>query len=237
MSHAASGWATATGPRPDNQDRCAAAGGWALVSDGAGGHQGGGLAATLSVEAAASVLVRAVDPDPDTVSAAIAAAHDAVAARQATGPDVSDMAATLTVAVAEARTGAWLVGNVGDSPAWRIGADRIDHLTEDHNAAAALVRAGAISLDEARTHPGRHMITQAVGSRERPAAALSRVTPRPGDRLVLATDGMAVLPEAAIMEVVLAAPTPDAAAHALVEAALAAGTRDNVTVVVLVPAR
>jgi protein phosphatase len=156
-----------------------------------------------------------------------------VAERQAADPAVAGMAATVTVALAEPGGDAWLVANVGDSPAWRIGPDRVDHLTEDHNAAAELVRAGAITADEARRHPGRHVVTQAAGGRERPEPAVSRVVLRAGDRLVLASDGVAVLPEEAMMVAVLASPSPDAAARAVVDAALAAGTRDNVTVVVL----
>jgi PPM family protein phosphatase len=238
MGHFAAGWATDRGPRPDNQDRCAAAPTWAVVSDGAGGHRGGGLAATLVVGAAAAVLTTAGAATARgggerAVMAAVAAADRAVAERQAADPAVADMAATVTVALAEPGGDAWLVANVGDSPAWRIGPDRVDHLTEDHNAAAELVRAGAITADEARRHPGRHVVTQSAGGRERPDPAVSRVVLRPGDRLVLASDGVAVLPEEAIMVAVLASPSPDAAARAVVDAALAAGTRDNVTVVVL----
>src|SRR5690606_13757329 len=50
------GWATATGPRPDNQDRVAVGSRWAVVGDGVGGQEGGAVAAELAVEAAAGVL-------------------------------------------------------------------------------------------------------------------------------------------------------------------------------------
>jgi PPM family protein phosphatase len=227
------GWATAAGRRPDNQDRCAATGTWAVVSDGAGGHRGGALAATLTVEAVAAGLAGAVPAaDPGVVHRLVAAADGAVRARQAADPGVATMAATVPVAVA-APGDDWWVGHVGDSPAWRVGGRTITRLTEDHNAAAALVRAGLITAAEARAHPGRHMITRAVGAVGRPVADVSRVTLGPGERLVLASDGVGVLGEAAIMDAVLAATTAASAARRLVAAAVAAGSQDNVTAVVI----
>jgi serine/threonine protein phosphatase PrpC len=202
------GWATAAGRRPDNQDRCAATGTWAVVSDGAGGHRGGALAAALTVDAVAAGLAGAVPAaDPGVVHRLVAAADGAVRARQAADPGVATMAATVTVAVA-APGDDWWVGHVGDSPAWRVGGRTITRLTEDHNAAAALVRAGLITAAEARAHPGRHMITRAVGAVGRPG-------------------------EAAIMDAVLAATTAASAARRLVAAAVAAGSQDNVTAVVI----
>jgi PPM family protein phosphatase len=230
-------WATATGPRPDNQDRAAASPRWAIVSDGAGGLPGGATAARLAVEAA--VVRLASDPgrlDRAVVEAAVADANRAVRAGQAADPTVATMAATLTLAAAESvgpGGSTWQVANVGDSPAWLVAGDGARRVTRDDNLAAELARTGAISHDEARRHPGRHVITQAIG----PAAtvALSPVTVplRPGDALVLASDGIQALPVEAIMEVVDGAPDAQQAARRLVDAALAAGTTDNVTAAVV----
>jgi PPM family protein phosphatase len=232
------GWATATGPRPDNQDRCAAGPTWAVVSDGAGGHRGGALAATLTVDAVAPRLAAAgPTPDEDLVVAAVEAAHAAVRARQDADMAVADMAATVTLAVAaEPGRRLWLVANVGDSPAWLAGPAGAVRVTQDHNAAAELVRAGVLTADEARTSPGRHLITRAIGGVDPPAADVALVTVPPGGRLVLASDGLGVLDEPAIMEVVADTPEPPTIARRLVAEALAGGTSDNVTVVVVGPA-
>ncbi len=260
------GWATATGPRPDNQDRAAVSPTWAIVSDGAGGHRGGALAAELTVDAAVArftaawdsvagatgdiVGAAAADPslvgdsggvrdsviDPGVVGDAVADADAAVRARQAADPDVASMAATLTLAVA-ARIrpdgSTWIVANVGDSPAWRLAGGRLTRVSEEDNLAAELVRAGAITRDEARRHPGRHVITQAVGAAQTVAASPATVTLRPGDRLVLASDGIEVLDDASMMEVMSGAPSATQAARRLVDAALARGATDNVTVAVI----
>jgi len=231
------GWATATGPRPDNQDRCAVGPTWAVVSDGAGGHRGGALAARLTVDAVAPRLAGAPGRTEaalilDAVDAAAAAVRD----RQVAEPAVSGMAATVTMAVvAEPGRRLWWVGNVGDSPAWLVSADSAVRITEDHNAAAELVRAGVLSVDEARTSPGRHVITRCIGGGGPvvPEVDVAAVALPPGGRLVLASDGLSVLDGAAMMEVVADTPEPPTIARRLVAEALAAGAADNVTVVVV----
>ncbi len=146
------------------------------------------------------------------------------------------MAATLTLGVLAAdRAGGslWLVAGVGDSPAWLVTAERITRVTDDDNAAAELVRAGVISQAEARTHPGRHMITRAMGSAEAVPPDVAHVALFPGDALVLASDGIDVLDDADIGRIVRSAAGADAAAQRLVDAALDAGSTDNVTAVVV----
>ena len=101
------------------------------------------------------------------------------------------MAATLTLAAA-AGGDRWLVAGIGDSPAWLVTARCITRVTDDDNAAAELVRAGVISADEARTHPGRHWITRALGAttgpgrrrgaRRHPGGARAGRGPGPGVR-------------------------------------------------------
>jgi protein phosphatase len=97
------------------------------------------------------------------------------------------------------------------------GATRVSH---EDNLAAELVRTGAISPDEARRHPGRHVVTQAMGTAGAVTFSPVTVPLRPGHALVLASDGIEALPEAAIMEVVDGAPDAQQAARRLVDAAL-----------------
>jgi protein phosphatase len=235
------GSATATGPRPDNQDRVAVGSRWAVISDGAGGHAGGALAAQLTVDAAVARLEAARDALDERT--AVHAVADADAAVRAGRDDdaVATMAATLTLAVAvDVRTDVshWRVLNVGDSPAWHLTARGPVRVTEEDNVAAELLRAGAISAEEARNHPGRHLITRAMGSLDTLTVSPAAVTLASGEALVLASDGVEVVDESAMMELMSAAPTPDTGdagwyARRLVEAALARHTTDNVTVAVI----
>ena len=236
------GAATATGPRPDNQDRVATGPRWAVISDGAGGHAGGALAAQLTVDAAVARLRDAGDDLHERVALRAVADADAAVRAGRADPAVSTMAATVTLAVAvevDAHASRWSVLNVGDSPAWHLSARGLVRVTEEDNMAAELLRAGAISAEEARNHPGRHLITRAMGSLDPSTLAPVAVTLAPGDALVLASDGIEVVDESAMMELMSAPATPDVRdgadgyARRLVEAALARHTTDNVTVAVV----
>lgn len=220
--------ATDPGPRPDNQDRWAVGPGWALVCDGVGGHRGGATAA----EAAVAAARRHLPADP---TAAARAANAAVVAGRSRDPDVADMATTLTTAV---RTGprSWTVVQVGDSPAWVVGLDpeAARAVTWDHNVVGDLVRAGALTAEEAVGHRGRHVVTRAIGIAEEVEPESFVVDLSDDEALVLASDGLSdVVVPADAVPVVAAAPTAEAAAHGLVALALARGTRDNVTAVVV----
>lgn len=231
------GWATATGPRPDNQDRAATSTQWAVVSDGAGGHRGGALAAQLTVDAVVARLTRPGEPfDDGSVRRAVVEANDAVRSRRAADPEVATMVATLTLAVArsvEPIGSTWSLVDVGDSPAWLLAAGRLRRVSEEDNLAAELVRSGAISRAEARRHPGRHLITRAMGADDTVDVSSTTVSLRPGDGLVLASDGIEVVDEATMADIMSRSPTAGVAAHRLVDAALARDATDNVTVAVI----
>src|SRR6266545_3332130 len=107
------GCATATGPRPDNQDRCEVSPRWAIISDGAGGYAGGALAAELTVREVVARLDGSKGAiDETVVNQALMHANAAVRSRRASDAAVSDMAATLTLAIAtavQADESNWLV--------------------------------------------------------------------------------------------------------------------------------
>ncbi len=209
----------------------------AVISDGAGGHAGGDIVAELATEGVVSRLARpSGDVDESLVVEALAAANSAVRARRRTDARLADAAATLTIAActsSHAAISRWVIANVGDSPVWQSSGDRLDRLSEEHNLAAELVRSGVLSPEDSRDHPGRHIITRALGMADQVAPHVSRAALEPGDLLILASDGIEVLTEAEILA--LTAPAADAlaTAHLLVGAALSAGATDNVTVAVL----
>lgn len=145
------------------------------------------------------------------------------------------MAATLTLArhVTGSR---WLVAAAGDSPVFRV-AGSTQRLLSPHTVAAELVAAGAISATEVNRHPGRNSITRAIGhsSSAEPECVLVEIPD--GAALVLASDGIDVLAERQITDIVTNASSAGSAATSLVEAALDEGATDNVTVVVLRPSQ
>ena len=220
------GGASATGERPENQDRWAIAGdgSWAAVSDGVGGAAGGAKAAELAIAKATEAL-QAHRP----IVEAFAAAHSAVCdAQEAEG--LGRMAATLTIA--SRLDNQWSVAGAGDSPAFFFGRSS-RRLLAPHTLAEALVSAGAISREEGARHPGRHAITRGIGHRSSASPDVVSFSVTPGDVIVLASDGLEVLTQPEMGAVDRGVVSASEAAGALVRAALTAGARDNVTAVVI----
>jgi serine/threonine protein phosphatase PrpC len=94
-------FATALGTRLENQDRCAVSRDWIVLSDGAGGHVGGALAAEETVAAVVSCLCSSAEPfGTSLIEEAVWRANEAVRARRKADPAVAGMAATLTIAIA-----------------------------------------------------------------------------------------------------------------------------------------
>ncbi len=218
------------------------ASGWAALSDGAGGHPGGGLAADLTVGAVRSSLEGVAPGSGGTaraatiLQAATSDANDAVRARRVADASVAQMAATLTVALlvaVERGRSDWMVANVGDSRAWRVSAREAHLLTADDNLAGELLRTGRITPEEARAHPGRHRLTKAIGMAAGISARLTSTSLQPGEALVLCSDGLDVLGPDDLVCGWNDHGDPGGQAHRLVAAALAAGATDNITVVVL----
>jgi PPM family protein phosphatase len=231
------GYASDAGPRASNQDRATATAFWAAISDGAGGHAGGDIAAELAIEGVMSRLGRpSTGVQESCVLEAFSAANSAVRARRRTDARMANAAATLTIAACTSlhpSTSQWVIANLGDSPVWHSRGDHLDRLSEEHNLAAELVRSGVLSPTKSRSHPGRHIVTRALGVADEVVPHVSHATLKPGDLLILASDGVEVLTEAEIAAVAGRRSDARGTAVGLVDAALSAGATDNVTAVVL----
>jgi protein phosphatase len=226
------GGATALGRRSENQDRWAVAadGCWAAVSDGVGGAPGGALAATITIDSVTETLSAAA-PIPEV----FAQAHVAVGEAQRQSAELGRMAATLTVAV---RVGGsrWLVAGAGDSPAFLLDSSMSTHrVLALHTLADELVDSGRITAPQGQVHPGRHTITRGIGHHSSATPDVVEVDVPVGAALVLASDGIDSLRPDQLAPIVASAASASSAAVALVDAALAAGARDNVTAVVVRP--
>ena len=127
------------------------------------------------------------------------------------------------------------IANVGDSRSYVLRHGRLRQVTVDHSFVQELVAEGAITQDEARTHPRRNIVTRALGIEPGVRVDSWTMPIIRGDRFVLCSDGLVdEIDDDAITEVLAAQPDdPAAAAQALVDAANAAGGRDNITVVIV----
>ncbi len=200
------------------------------VADGMGGHRAGEIA---SREALTALLANAPrETDAKALARAVRAANRAVMESAAKSRTRTGMGTTLTAAMVDGTH--VLVAHVGDSRAYLLHGGRLTRITEDHSMVADLVRQGAITEEDARFHPQRSVITRALGSDPDMVADVFEVHGEPGDRLLLATDGLTgMLPDDYITELLEPTRTPEEAAARLVDAANRAGGYDNITVIVV----
>jgi len=237
MSDFTSGWATHVGRvRRDNEDACYVGRRVWAVADGMGGHAAGEVASALAVDAMAELDAADGVLTRDAVVEAVQRANDHLLEHGGRQREARGMGTTLTgVALVEQDGEERLcVFNVGDSRVYRLSAGHLGQVTTDHSEVAELVAAGLISPSRARTHPLRNVVTRCLGGEHRPLVDTWLTLPRPGVRLLLCSDGLnGELPDLTIARLLQEPLAPQAAADALVEAALEAGGGDNVTVVVL----
>jgi PPM family protein phosphatase len=207
-----------------------------LVADGMGGRAGGEVASARAVEVIATYVKRHLAgclPEGQTaalLSAAIRSADVAIRAAAQARRKLRDMGTTVVLALCQAEQ--VHIAHVGDSRAYLLHHGELHQLTEDHSVATQLLRAGAITPRQARTHPLRHQLSRSLGSGDAVAELLG-VTWQPGDHLLLCSDGLTnMVRDGRIQELILQAHIDvQAACEALVARANARGGKENISVI------
>ncbi|RMH41690.1 MAG: serine/threonine-protein phosphatase [Deltaproteobacteria bacterium] len=205
------------------------------VFDGMGGHLAGEVASALARDAVRDVVASAApNADPrELLADALRRASEAVRAEAARRGARRGMGTTAVVCRSLARDRV-LIAHVGDSRAylWRDG--RLQQLTADHTIVAELLSRGAITEEEARTHPYRSVLSRNLGASPDVRPDFCELELRPGDRLLLCSDGLTgYASEHAIAAAMGASLDPEQIARELVSLALKGGGGDNVTAVVV----
>ncbi len=232
--------------RADNQDsfileRCRNSLIFALC-DGMGGARAGGLASQLSNKAFVAYiyarLTSRVNLRQDFRSILLAACSEAngVAFEYSHFSDeFSGMGSTIVGGVIRANGTGELI-NVGDSRAYLIErqATAIRQITRDHSLVEELVEFGAITREEALTHPQRNVITRALGSEPTVEADCYELELQSGDILLLCSDGLSnVVRDEEMLRCAAGRRDPEQLCRALMHTALERGARDNVTVLAI----
>lgn len=228
--------------RENNEDRCHVdrAGRFFLVADGMGGQSAGEKASQLAVELVSGFLEKLLDfesesPDAvrEAIDKAVAHANSEIMALGEIEPAYHNMGTTLTFLV---RVGEKVyVGGIGDSRTYRLRDGKLEQLTKDHSLTQALIDAGTISQADAAQHRYRNVLWRYLGTKEGGAAVDATVLdPQPGDRFLLCSDGVTDgINDGQVQQLLNDYDDPQSAAEAIVEAAEAGGSRDNITSVVL----
>ena len=214
--------------RDRNEDRAVGTERLLAVADGMGGPPGGDLAASTAV---AIVEAAFSGGSLDELAAGVRASNAAVFERARGDEELEGMGTTLC-AVALTGAGELAVVNVGDSRAYRLRDGRLEQLTSDHSLVAELVRQGTLRAEDAVDHPERAILTRALGVGPSVDVDGAVHTIAVGDRLLVCSDGLWSEVSDDDLRSTLANRDLDAVAHTTVDQALAAGGRDNISVVV-----
>lgn len=226
--------------RENNEDRVLSdpeRGIYAVV-DGVGGESGGEIAAQTAVDVLRSRLSRRTTDLDRLIREAIALANKQIWERAQAEPALQGMSCVLTVAVLDGAR--MTVGHVGDSRLYALRRGEIRKVTRDHSPVGMREDAGEISEADAMRHPRRNEIFRDVGSapHEPDEEGFIDVHQVPFDSegaFLICSDGLSdMVPSARILEIVEArAGNPQAAVRELIDAANAAGGKDNISVVLV----
>ena len=229
-------WATHAGlVRAINEDAVLAEPGLFVVCDGMGGHRGGKRASELAVGDLLALAPGAPPQGVREVASALRNANDHVLSEGNSDPDLLGRGTTaaLLALVDNGGRGTFVVANVGDSRTYRLEGDDVSQVSTDHSVIQELLDAGEISLDDIAAHRDRHVVTRVIGSEPPPEVDLWIFDPTVGQRFLLCSDGVHGEVRAGDIDAALRLREPSDTVRALIDAAFAAGARDNLSAVVV----
>ncbi|HEY8376709.1 MAG TPA: protein phosphatase 2C domain-containing protein [Nannocystis sp.] len=213
------------------------------VADGMGGYAGGEVASRLAVESLAEFFQHVAEDaeatwpcglDPrltlaeNRVDAAIRLANRRIcAAREGSLREMGS-----TIALVALQPGAAIVAHLGDSRVYRLRDGKLEQLTCDHSLYEQL-RAGGVAVPPLAEFAYTNVITRALGPQPEERPELQRVDVRAGDRLLLCTDGLTGALDAETIAALLGGGPVEVVCERLVHEAFLAGSRDNITAIVI----
>lgn len=220
-----------------------------IVADGMGGHNAGEVASQFAIEAMVGFVRRSnnrdefswpygIDPtlsfDGNRLRTAIYLANRRVFRAAEEHDDYTGMGTTVVSALIVDST--LIVGHVGDSRLYMLSAGgELRQLTQDDSWAATIL-AAELGDDKVplSNHPMRNVLTNVLGARDQTDIHLAEIPLRGGELMLLCSDGLhGILADEAIRRVLLAETSLEGAAHTLIQEALDAGSRDNVTALLI----
>jgi PPM family protein phosphatase len=221
--------------RSSNEDSVFAGSRVFVVADGMGGHAAGEVASGLTVARLAGLDGRE-ELKPEDIRKELYLSNQDILDAARRNPEQHGMGTTVAGLALAFFAGSlhWVVFNAGDCRVYRFAQGVLVQLTVDHTEVGELVTAGVLDAADALTHPGRHVVTRALGSDPAPEPDVWMLPPTAGESFLLCSDGLfGELADAEIAEVMRGEAVPGRAAEALVDLAVKHGGRDNVSVIVV----
>ena len=217
-----------------------------VVADGLGGHAAGEVASRIVVERMAEFIQETrekdrtwpleYDPslgfDGNRLKAALLLADQAILEDIRQHPERETMGSTVVACLVHGPH--VTLAHVGDSRAYLLGPQGIRQLTQDHSWVAEQVANGILTPLEARNHPFRNVITQALGNGGDLEIEVQDLELGKSDRLLLCSDGLSgMVGDAQIWDIVNQSPDLQTAVESLIFVARENGGEDNITAVLV----
>ena len=201
-----------------------------IVADGMGGASAGEVASQMLVETVKEFLAETPPIwDEKILSQAIVLANRKILELARRNEDYRGMGTTATLLSLNDKRAYF--AHVGDSRIYRLRNNFLEQITEDHSYVETLVRRGELTPEAARVHPMKNVLTQAVGAMDELNIDAANFLIENGDTYLLCTDGLTnMVDDDAVAKILKTAGNP---ADALIDAALSAGGKDNVSVIVV----
>ena len=217
-----------------------------VVADGLGGHAAGEVASRIVVERVAQFVQETTEKDRtwpleyDTtlsfdgnrLKVALLLSDSAITDDIRKNPERETMGSTVVACLVSGRR--VTLAHVGDSRAYVLTPEEIRQVTRDHSWVAEQVANGILTPSEARVHPFRNVITQALGNGGDLEVEVQEFDLGNSDRLLLCSDGLSgMVGDAQIWDIVNQSLDPQAAVEALISTARDHGGEDNITAVIV----
>ncbi len=207
-----------------------------LVCDGMGGANAGNVASETAIKLIADYVLKSYSPTMNLghiekiLCNAIASANIEIYDMAKKDSELKGMGTTLVAA--HIKDNRALICNVGDSRAYII-RDKITQITRDHSVVQSLIESGKLTIEDARVHPRKNVITRALGAEENVIPDCFEQELNNGDYLLFCTDGLTNFVEPSVIFDTFKNNNAKDIAEILVDCANSNGGGDNITVVIV----
>lgn len=209
-----------------------------IVCDGMGGARSGNIASQMAVEVFVGEVKRTTRSNmrseriDDMLEQALELANKAVYEQSQISEEYRGMGTTLVAAFFQKDQ--LTVANVGDSRAYLFNKDGVKSITTDHSLVELMVQRGELTREAAKNHPGKNLITRAVGTESKVTCDLFHLKLNRGDSVLLCSDGLSnMLSDQEILFEVIHGVNKNDCCQRLMNIANYRGSPDNVTIALI----
>ncbi len=208
-----------------------------ILADGMGGHQKGEVASSTAVQYVSAALARQINMNMEAsqmrkvIAEIVEKSNVKVYLKSLDSKDTRGMGTTLTVGVINKEK--LVIGHIGDCRVYVLRGDRLIQLTTDHTLVQVLVDRGDLTVEAARQHKRKNVVTRALGSRDYVKADIIDFQVQKGDKLLFCSDGLHdYVEEREFKKVLKQENKPKETVKKLIKLANDTAGMDNVTVIV-----